>query len=364
MQQLRGPDVSRSTYSDIPSYPSPVDSGHASKRCRQISGFCGPWSKTIYSNARISYEALVEAYLGPSFRLMGLVRIESCYEVHAIEPLFASFDTYEARAYNILDLQSKDRKYRTRNFRRCASNRFSVQSLEQGKKRWIISKRATSSENTMKLSLPSHTANTDCQNISMTLADHGEKASISHSTLSVQKAPERQQQAITLKVTDPSPLSPANCGEEPLPPDPGCEENTSHSQSKPPKPKTAKKRERAREQQRHARQTKRMVRSYEEGTELTNWNCASRKCWEVRASLLEQRQPLESIVNELQAQITKLRMEETRYINTLLSTLKRSSGLGSKRLLPLDEDLCKAVSLVDQMDDGVLLAMQYMIGAY
>ena len=57
-----------------------------------------------------------------------------------MEPLFETSQTYEARAYLFRGLKSDEQKYRRRNFKRCQRNRFCEQSLEQGGRKWVISR--------------------------------------------------------------------------------------------------------------------------------------------------------------------------------------------------------------------------------
>ena len=97
----------------------------------------------------IPYEYFVGAYLGQSFRIKGLIHHESfscCYELYAVEPIFQTSHVYEARAYRFQGIAYRERKYRLRNFKRCQSNRFCELSLDQGGKRWVISRCGSKNE--------------------------------------------------------------------------------------------------------------------------------------------------------------------------------------------------------------------------
>ncbi len=87
------------------------------------------------------------ACLGRSFRLKGLIRAEPSYELYAVEPMFKTSQTYEARAYTFQGLKYEERKYRMRQFKRCQGNRFCEQSLEQGGKKWVVSRRMMTGKN-------------------------------------------------------------------------------------------------------------------------------------------------------------------------------------------------------------------------
>lgn len=54
--------------------------------------------------------------------------------------MFETSQIYEARVYVFQGLKYEERKYRMRHFKRCQGNRFCEQSLEQGGKKWVVSR--------------------------------------------------------------------------------------------------------------------------------------------------------------------------------------------------------------------------------
>ena len=75
------------------------------------------------------YESFIGIRLG-SFRLNSLIRAGSCYDLYAVEPLFETSQTYEARAYLFRSLKSDEQKYPRRNFKRCQRNVSNLWSKE------------------------------------------------------------------------------------------------------------------------------------------------------------------------------------------------------------------------------------------
>ena len=61
--------------------------------------------------------------------------------------MFETSQTYEARAYLFKGLKPEEQKYRRRHFKRCQGNRFYEQSLEQGGKKWVVSRCVMASKN-------------------------------------------------------------------------------------------------------------------------------------------------------------------------------------------------------------------------
>ena len=69
--------------------------------------------------------------------------------------MFETSQDYEARAYMFQGLKSEERKYRIRNFNRRQGNRFFVQSLEQGGRKWVISSYGSRKEEKVLVPSPS-----------------------------------------------------------------------------------------------------------------------------------------------------------------------------------------------------------------
>ena len=67
--------------------------------------------------------------------------------------MFETSQTYEARAYLFQGLKPEEQKYRRRHFKRCQGNRFCEQSLEQGGKKWVVSRCVMTSKNTKEVLL-------------------------------------------------------------------------------------------------------------------------------------------------------------------------------------------------------------------
>lgn len=116
----------------------------------------------------IAYESFIGARLGQSFRLTGLIRIESCYDLYTVEPMFETSRSYEARAYTFQGLKYKERKYRMRHFSRCQGNSFCEQSLEQGGKKWVVLRCASKKEK--EVLFPSCSPHVSSKEISIVLS--------------------------------------------------------------------------------------------------------------------------------------------------------------------------------------------------
>ena len=79
--------------------------------------------------------------------------------------MFETPQTYEARAYLFHGLKPEEQKYQRRHFKRCQGNRFCEQSLEQGGKKWVISRCVKTSKNEKEVLVLSPSAPVSCKGI-------------------------------------------------------------------------------------------------------------------------------------------------------------------------------------------------------
>ena len=86
----------------------------------------------------INYENYQGAFLGQYLRLQGLIRSETHCDVHKATSIFNEGEIYEARAYTLRGVSSKERMYRVRNLKKRAAQPSFLGSLEQGGRKWLV----------------------------------------------------------------------------------------------------------------------------------------------------------------------------------------------------------------------------------
>lgn len=102
--------------------------------------------------------------------------------------MFQTSQVYEARAYDFQGLKYEERKYRMRHFRRCQGNRFCEEFLNQGGKRWIVSR--CGSRNEEEVLIPSSSTRASCKKVPVPSCDKG-NLSDSPSPISTTEIPEK-----------------------------------------------------------------------------------------------------------------------------------------------------------------------------
>ena len=105
--------------------------------------------------------------------------------------MFETSQTYEARAYLFQGLKPEEQKYRRRHFKRCQGNRFCEQSLEQGGKKWVVSRCVMTSKNEKEVLLLSPSPPTRCKEIPVVPSCYEGKPSDSPSQIPTTAVPEQ-----------------------------------------------------------------------------------------------------------------------------------------------------------------------------
>lgn len=167
-------------------------------------------------------------------------------------------------------------------------------------------------------------------------------------------APEQREQVSESEDPDFSPWLLSKPEEILIPSGPELEERTQASRTKLLKQKTDKQLERARERQRRSRQVKRTIKSDKQATESTQRIFYQWEYQEVRNMLYKQRIELELAHEAELLKMTTLFKE----LETRLRAVSAHSGMPQ----PLNQDLLKALLLLDKMDDGVFWALQSLVG--
>lgn len=103
--------------------------------------------------------------------------------------MFETSQIYDARAYVFQGLKYEERKYRTRHFKRCQSNRFCEQSFEHEGKKWVVSR--CNSKNEEAVPVPSPSPPATCKKIPVVPSCDEGKPSGSPSQIPTTEVPEQ-----------------------------------------------------------------------------------------------------------------------------------------------------------------------------
>ena len=109
--------------------------------------------------------------------------------------MFETSQTYEARAYMFQGLKYEERKYRLRQFKRCQGNRFCEQSLEQGGKKWVVSRCMMTGKNGEEVLLRFPSPSASCKKLLVVPSCHDGKRSNLPSQIPTTAIPNQLDQA-------------------------------------------------------------------------------------------------------------------------------------------------------------------------
>lgn len=364
----------------------------------------------------VTYESFIGARLRRSFRLTGPIRTESCYDLYAVEPMFKTSESYEARAYTFQGLKYKERKYRMRHFSRCQGNSFCELSLEQGGKKWVVLRCASkkekevlfptcsphvSSKESSKVSscnkgessgsqsqIPATEVSKQLHRAKERMRDHAPE-----NTRKITQQPVGAHQAMQLSRTelqadfvqtnpdesevssdaDPpkaakgsaaasSPLRPTNGPRPSTLPLPNSQDRARDSKSGSRGQKSPEQRERRRERRRRAQQVRRMIKSDAQGREPTPRVFMQWEKSEVQRLLHKQRRTLELAHGaelQRQAAIMKQRDQEHQEELRRLRTFQRTESRMWDASLATDYRISQMPKkFLEKVDDVELLGLQ------
>lgn len=323
----------------------------------------GRRSKVISLAHLIPYESFNGAFLGQSFRIQCLVSVESCYDLYAVEPLFATSHTYEARGYTFQGLKNKERNHRMRHLKRCSGNRFFKQSLDQGGKKWVILECATTSKYEESVPLPSSDVLTGHMEPSLTPDQRAMQTRASPSKISRSEQVDRLEQVRELTALGSPPSPSIRDRKAPVLAMSHREGDTRAPQSKKSARKSPAQLERRRERQRHGRQVRKMLKTKEQNLESTPRVFMQWEYREVRRLLYKQSLNFEAKLQRQSALLLQRERQHDQDVKAILRTFQRASSLKQEISQPIARHYRTALHLIDQMDDDVVSALMSLLGS-